>query len=249
MINGENEMLRRAISLCLIALLCSGFAMAQEQKGADVNNHLPSNFQLGGAAAVCYGGPPINIPDNDPDGGITSSFFIPCPGNAISGLEVLVQISHTRVGDLEVALTHTAGPPVVILDRPGLQPPLPPPGSCCGCSSNDVDALFTDAGTAAAESMCNGVPPAISGTVVAGDPANPGLMAANFDGTNFCGFWELRVTDGAGQDTGSLIDWCVSTSGDAGHPVPASNRIAIFVLGALLILGSTYFMIRRRQTS
>ena len=159
-------------------------------------------------------------------------------------LDVLVQISHTWVGDLEVMLTKVGGPSVVLLDRPGLQPPLPPPGSCCGCSGNDVDAIFFDYGALDAETQCDNSP-AIHGLVIAGDPADNTLMAS-FTGEDFCGTWELRATDGAGADTGSLLEWCLINKAPPG--VTASNHTGIIVLGALLLLGSTYFVIRQRQT-
>ena len=237
-------MLRKAFLVCLIALLSCGLAMAQETK-VDGDNPQPYDFDvLGGTGMTCYGGPPIPIPNSQPDSGITSTIDIPCPANA-GTIEVLVQIQHTWVGDLEVKLTRGADS-IEILDRPGLQPPTPPPGSCCGCSGNDIDATFSDNGTAAAETMCNNAP-AISGDVLGGDP--PGPVMAVFDGKDLCGTWELRVTDGAGGDIGSLVEWCLLEDVGSRPPVPASNRTAIFVLGALLLLGSTYFMIRRRQTS
>jgi len=238
----------RTTTLGLAALLLSGLAIAQEQKdAAQTNDHQPANFQLGGADGVCYGGPPIPIPNNLPDIGITSTITIDCPNNRISNLEVLVQIAHTWVGDLEVMLTKVGGPSVVLLDRPGLQPPLPPPGSCCGCGGNDVDAIFSDNGTLDAETQCDNSP-AIHGLVIAGDPADNTLMAS-FAGEDFCGTWELRATDGAGGDLGSLLDWCLfNPPGDGDTGVPASSRNGIIALVGLLLLGSTYFMIRRRQT-
>ena len=244
-------MLRKAILVCLIALLCSGFAMAQNTKTdyPDGNIPGPDDFVLGGAGMTCYGGPPISIPDNTPDTGVTSTIVIDCPSNVLGGLEVLVQVNHTWVGDLEVTITKVGGGSAVILDRPGLAPPLPPPGSCCGCSGDNIDAIFSDNGDHAAEAQCdNG--PAISGVVTAGDPNDPGLMTATFDGEDFCGTWELRVTDGAGADTGQLLDWCVSKRegggdgpGDTG--VPASSTWGIALLG-LLMAGSLYVFLRRR---
>ena len=250
---GENAMLRKAFLwttiLFVVALLFSGIAAAQEVKNVpDIGDVQPPNFRLGGEDGICSGNV-LPIPDNTPDAGVTDTINVSGPCGPIGDLEVLVQISHTWVGDLEVMLTSPAGTSAVVLDRPGLQPPAPPPGSCCGCSSNDIDATFTDAGLANAESMCNGSPPAISGDVVGGDPANNTLMAA-FAGEELCGDWQLRVTDGAGADTGQLNDWCLlgAGPGDGEPPVPASSRTGIIALVALLLLGSTFYMIRRRQT-
>ena len=72
---------------------------------------------------------------------------------------------------------------------------------------------------------------------------------ASFTGEDFCGTWELRATDGAGGDLGFLLDWCLfNPPGDGDTGVPASSRNGIIALVGLFLLGSTYFMIRRRQT-
>ena len=177
-------------------------------------------------------------------GHVIDTLVVGCPHGPIENLEVQVQISHTWVGDVEVMLTKVGGPSVVLLDRPGLQPPLPPPGSCCGCSGNDVDAVFSDNGTVDAETQCDNTP-AIHGLVIAGDPADNTLMAS-FSGEDLCGTWKLRVSDGAGADSGSLNGWCLVSGEPPG--VLATNHTGIIVLGALLLLGSTYFVIRQRQT-
>ena len=208
---------------------------------------LAVQFSSAGDTPAFCSTPNVPIPCNTPDTGVTDTLVVECPNGPIEDLEVLVQISHTWVGDLEVMLTKVGGPSVVLLDRPGLQPPLPPPGSCCGCSGNDVDAIFSDNGTLDAETQCDNSP-AIHGLVIAGDPADNTLMAS-FTGEDFCGTWKLRATNGAGVEQGSLLEWCLfHSSGDGDTGVPASSRNGIIALVGLLLLGSTYFMIRRRQT-
>lgn len=241
-------MLRKALclttALLVVALMVSSGAVAQEIKGADINNVQPPNFRLGNGD-ICSS-PNVAIPDNTPDSGVTDTLVVECPSGPITDLDVLVQISHTWVGDLEVTLTKQGGPSAIILDRPGLAGAEPPPGSCCGCGGNDVDATFDDSGVAGAESMCFDSP-AIMGNVIAGEAEDNTLMAT-FNGEDLCGTWDLRVTDGAGADTGTLNTWCL-TNGDGGPDVPASGQTAMFVLIGLLMLGSTYYMIRRRQNA
>ncbi len=239
-------MLRKALCLtAVLVLMVSGSVIAQEIKNIEQVPQFP-NFTLGDGDACSS--PNVAIPDNTPDNGVTDTLVIECPSGPIGALEVLVQVSHTWVGDLEVMLTKQGGASAVILDRPGLAPPLPPPGSCCGCSGNDIDAVFNDGGDLAAEGQCDNSP-AIHGSVIAGDPSDSRLLAAAFTGDDLCGTWELRVTDGAGADTGSLNMWCLSDAGDNGPPpgVPAAGTTAIIVLIGLIMLGSTYYMIRRRR--
>jgi len=219
--------------------------MGQEQKGANTNDVQPPNFRLGGQGACSF--PNVAIPDLS-EVGVTDTLVIPCPVGPIADLDVMVQISHTWVGDLEVMLTKVGGPSAVLIDRPGLQPPLPPPGSCCGCSGNDIDAFLDDSAATDVESECAAGVPTIQGSFIAGDPGN-NMLLGSFNSEDLCGTWELRVRDGAGADIGTLNGWCLLVSDIGDPPVPASSRTAILVLGALLLLGSTYFLIRRRKTA
>ena len=84
------------------------------------------------------------------------------------------------------------------------------PASTTGCSANDINATLSDEGSPAVEGMCNGTPPAISGTP---SPNNP-LSA--FDGQSANGTWRLTASDNAGIDTGTVTRWCIAPASASG---------------------------------
>ncbi len=141
--------------------------------------------------------PGLAIPDNVPVG-VTNDLTVTGVG-AITDLDVTVEATHTFVGDLIFKLTNVAtSTTVTFMDRPGS------PATTNGCTGDNVNAIFSDEGSPAVETMCNASPPAISGTP---SPNNP-LSA--FDGQNGSGTWRITVSDNAGIDTGTLVRWCVS---------------------------------------
>ncbi len=145
----------------------------------------------------------LTIPDNVP-AGVTQSLTI-SGGGTITDLDVSLQVSHTFVGDLIFRLTHVdTGTVVTFFDRPGS------PATTNGCSSNDINAILSDEGSPAVETMCNATAPAISGTP---SPNNP-LSA--FDGQSANGTWTLTASDNAGIDTGSVTRWCVLPAASSG---------------------------------
>jgi subtilisin-like proprotein convertase family protein len=147
----------------------------------------------GGSFRVACAQPNAAIPDNNTTG-VTSSLVVSSAGT-LADLNLWVQISHTRVSDLEVRLTSPAATTQLLVDRPG----IPTPGSCNG---DNVDAVLDDEGTQAAETQCLNLP-ALSGSLI---PNNP-LSA--FDGQAVAGTWQLNVRDRAGGQTGTLQRWCL----------------------------------------
>ncbi len=153
--------------------------------------------------------PALAIPDNVP-AGVTTDLIVSGVGS-ITDLDVTLEVTHTFVGDLLFKLTHVdTGTVVTFMDRPGS------PATTNGCTGDNINAVFSDEGSPAVETMCNGAPPAISGTP---SPNNP-LSA--FDGQSANGTWRLTASDNAGIDTGVVTRWCVS---------PASNSTPIFADG------------------
>lgn len=115
---------------------------------------------------------------------------------AISDLIFDLQINHTFTGDLRVTLISPNGTSVILMDRPGTASSY---GSPYGCSNGNVDATFDDASGTDVETQCNGIAPAISGSL------NPTGALSDFDGEIASGIWVVRVEDNAGSDTGSII--------------------------------------------
>jgi hypothetical protein len=140
----------------------------------------------------------------------TDQIVIGVPTGAILDLDVDLDISHTYVGDLDIALDHTGpGTTRTLIDRPGV-----PPGF--GCQFDDILATVDDEAGVAAETMCNSGP-AISGSVIGGDPPDNTLLAA-FDGSDGMGTWTLTVTDNAAVDYGTLNGWCLNLTVGGNQP-------------------------------
>ncbi len=79
------------------------------------------------------------IPDNDAVG-IGDTVNIATVG-AITDLDVVINSTHTYVGDLIFTLSHESGASVVLIDRPG------DPAVAFGCGGDDVSVTMNDEGT------------------------------------------------------------------------------------------------------
>ena len=192
---------------------------------------------------------PIAIPDANP-AGINSTITV-SQAISLTDLQVAVAINHTWVGDLRVTLTSPGGTTVTLLDRPGV------PASTFGCSSDNMNVVFSDAASVNPETSCPATTPWLSGPVL---PFSP---LAAFDGQSTLGTWTLNVSDNGGGDTGSIINWSliptpglegictVCTAG--GGPIPLTPAIDLpttatwgkLALG-LLVLGFGVITLRRR---
>jgi hypothetical protein len=144
----------------------------------------------------------LSIPDNSTTG-VTDSQTLATSG-ALTDLNVSVRATHTWVGDLIFTVRHVgANTSATVIDRPGV------PAAAAGCAQNHVNATLDDEASQPVENQCaasaGATPPpyAIDGAFT---PNNP-LSA--FDGQNLASTWELNVSDRAGQDTGTLTQWCL----------------------------------------
>lgn len=152
--------------------------------------------------------PNLAIPDGVAAG--ANDDFVIAQGGTIDDLQVRVRINHTYVGDIGVSLTKVGGPgPVALIDRPGYT------GSGFGCSGDNIDATLSDDATQPVETQCNPSPPAISGDV------RPNSPLSAFAGQTLAGTWRLNVSDSAGSDTGTLLEWCLIPIG--GEPTGSAN--------------------------
>ncbi len=150
---------------------------------------------VGASASPAPADVPLAIPDNSP-AGISSTITV-SQNLTLTDLKVHVRATHTWVGDLIVRLTSPAGTTVTLLDRPGV------PASTNGCSNNDIDVTFAD-GQPDPEAVCDAAGTSAPWPVTDAGPTQP---LSVFDGQNALGNWVLTISDNAGIDTGTLVDW------------------------------------------
>lgn len=141
---------------------------------------------------------PLPIPDGDPVG--VGSDLVVAEDVTLTDVNVRVEASHTYVGDLSFVLRSPLGSEVILLDQPG------EPASEFGCSDENMNVTFDDASGVDLETHCAATNPWYSGTA-----APVGSLAA-FNGESSAGTWTLQAFDGAGQDTGSIVDWELLTT-------------------------------------
>ncbi len=141
--------------------------------------------------------PGTPIPDNNPIG-VQDVINVP-DSFTMADVDVDFVTDHTWVGDLIVTITHGATT-VIIVDRPGV------PASTFGCSENGYDIVLDDEGTGGGiETLCSPLMVSPPNYV----PQNP-LSA--FDGQNSAGAWTITVSDNAGADLGSIVQWSLHIS-------------------------------------
>ncbi|MGB1253040.1 MAG: GEVED domain-containing protein, partial [Candidatus Promineifilaceae bacterium] len=141
----------------------------------------------------------LAIPDNS-SAGIVSSQTISQNGT-LSDLNVSIELTHTYVGDLVITLEHAdSNSTVTIIDKPTSN-------GTSSCGGNNISAIFDDAATNIAETTCSTTDPALSGLL------KPNGTLSSFNGDNFAGTWNLKVSDLASNDIGSITQWCLTPDG------------------------------------
>lgn len=155
-----------------------------------------------GGDIVVGGGPGEDIPALSQLAS-TINFSGPDSACVIANLEVFVDITHTWIGELELALTHlNTGTTVVLWSDGGIGVF----GFPCG-SQNDLDVTFSDGGTSpptCANPTVGTIKPLIqdaTGTIT----SNPTL--ADFNGEDAGGAWTLFAGDEAAGCDGALNNW------------------------------------------
>ncbi|HWS26902.1 MAG TPA: M36 family metallopeptidase [Xanthomonadales bacterium] len=140
--------------------------------------------------------PNLAIPDNNATG-VSSDLIITNGGN-VTDLNLSLNVTHTYLGDVQFKLRNVStGTEVTVFNR-----------SCAG--GDNINALFDDEAPIAI--TCSASAPVLNGTM---RPANP-LTA--FDGQARNTTWRLTAIDLAGQDLGTVNQWCLSgTAGVAAN--------------------------------
>lgn len=145
--------------------------------------------------------PNVAIPDNNTTG-VTSTITVSAAaGGAIQDLDLRLRANHTWVGDLVVTLRHVPTNTLrTPMDRPGV------PATTNGCNGDNVDIIIDDEGTnGSVENNCLNATPAYT----IGGRYTPNAPLTAFDGVDLTGVWELNISDRVGQDTGTLLEWCL----------------------------------------
>jgi subtilisin-like proprotein convertase family protein len=145
-----------------------------------------------------------------PDQGtVTNSVITYADNFTINDLNVNLNINHTWVGDLTIALIAPDGTQVVLAD------------GVCGDCDNMTDVTFDDE----AADPITGASDPISG------PYQPEGNLSDFDGMQTIGDWTLRITDNANADGGTLLDWTLqSCGGILGVEDNFANNTELFVV-------------------
>lgn len=145
--------------------------------------------------------PNVPIPDNDASG-VSSVIDVPEVGTIV-GLRVLVQATHSFIGDLRIVLIANAGQ-AALVDRPDDADQV----SDGNCGGVNIDAALHDAASATVDGVCmDGANPGLFGEVRPDEPLDP-----VFVGEPMAGSWRLHVVDAANDDSGTLQSWCLQVT-------------------------------------
>lgn len=235
-------------TILLVAIMLCGMTFAAEKNLQDIDQRIaPPNFSpLDG---TWCSQPGVAIPDSD--AGVATDTLTIADSETIANMDVSLQIQHTWIGDLRAELTN-GNCTIQLLHRIGLDG-----DTCCGCSGDDIDATLDDDGAGSIEDSCgSGGSGGAAGSFTPGDPLGNGLWPtamADCNGEDTAGDWLLTVSDGAGGDTGVVIEWCITNTtggggtGDGGGAVPATGTTGLIILAVLLMIGGSLFVLQRRR--
>jgi hypothetical protein len=191
-------------ALCLVA---SGTAVAQKVgDGGDGVAEVRVDCDVTGYVAHAGTGGPI--PDNEGDGVVFGPVET-IDDDSIEDVILFVNMNHTWVGDLRLWLLydHTCDGTGDIIGEVLCRPQLEgcEPIDCCGCGGN-LDGWYAfDDDADSFEDLC---PDDFEPGCYGPDLDSVGLEVFDYATSGGC-FW-LFVSDGAGQDTGEIIEWVVN---------------------------------------
>ena len=185
---------------CLLLILMLPFT----QVSASKKSKLPLKGNVT-TVTICSN-PNIAIPDNDLAG--INDTLVFNQNLTITDVDITINASHTFVGDLAFTVTNDGtATSTTVIDRPGV------PTTNFGCGSDNINTTIDDDNGTAVEVECNPMPPAIG----AGPFTGNNLLSV-FDGQSSLNNWTINVSDAVGQDTGTLVEWCVVVTGNTVEP-------------------------------
>ncbi len=184
-----------------------------------------SSLALAQPDIFSYGGGSVPIPDNTYDGSAGSMACVSLDNSGgvvvdITDVEMDMEITHTWVGDLTVKITSPAGTLTTAMATPGQLGVADDGSTCCGTNA-DLDGTpinFANFNPFDAEDMGLAGDPVCSGA--GGDcdyfPNPDGAPGSDFDdflAESAIGMWTICVGDGAGGDTGDILDFTLIVGG------------------------------------
>ena len=133
-----------------------------------------------------------NLPIGPGAGVVTNSIINFTEDFIVNDVNVTINATHTWVGDIDIKLIAPDNSQVILFDRSG------------GSGDNLTNTTFDDEATT----------PIASGTPPYTGVFQPEGNLSDFDGLSSAGNWTLRITDNAGGDGGTLLNWTLQICGD-----------------------------------
>ena len=128
----------------------------------------------------------------------------------ISSVTVMMEVTHSFVGDLDGALIPPSGGSISLFDRPGF------PNDNFGCSQDNLNISFNAASPNSATALENTCNASETGLY---NPGPPYAIEGSFQpigdlddlvGENSVGMWTLQLNDNATADGGILEEWSIT---------------------------------------
>lgn len=165
----------------------------------------------------------------------------------ITDLDVSLNVIHSWVGDLTIALTHDdTNTTITLVDRPGH--PFDDPAD--GCDGSNIITDLDDDASNSVEDSCDDVSGLTNG------PYAPDMALSAFNGQDLAGSWTLSIIDNIpAVDDGTLVQWCLlpptSTPPTAVtvSQVDATPSLTGLLVVALLTLTATLVVVGYRRTT
>ena len=168
----------------------------------------------------------ISIPDGTGQF-VFAAINVPGDGTVIEDLDVDLIIQHTWQGDLIIELEHVGGARITLVDRPGFD------GAGFGFQVDNYGnpdtgekfILDDEAASIYDDPAAGGGIPNVTGSW------QPEEALSTFDGTNKEGLWYLWVSDNAGQDLGSILNFGLHITN-----VPEPATLMLLGVGGLAMM-------------
>jgi hypothetical protein len=151
----------------------------------------------------CYGGDPVAITEPGPAQGQPVQITVADVPGTIVDVRVSVDITHTRVNDLEVRLVkgNNVGTATTLFSG------ILANGTEDACTGADIVATLDDSALQSVDTQACDIDatPAVSGTFAPTD------LLDNYDTTGMNATWNLRVRDTIeNTEVGTVNDWCIT---------------------------------------
>jgi len=177
----------------------------------------------------------LTIPDNDLNG-LASTIAVNTPFNAVTGVELTLNIVGGFNGDYYAYLQYNSGL-VVLLNNLGGSPsnPYGSPGGGFNVTFSDSAANISTA-------------PVTPGAPLTGTWAPQSGSLSTFNGLNPNGDWTLFIADESPGGVGTLENWSLEVTGNGSAAVPdTSSTAGLLALGVSLL--ALWSRVNRRPDS